>query len=132
VDIAAALRQALEGDETVALAVLFGSFAKGRAHAASDVDVAIVPARDLSLEGEAALVARLERATGRTVDLVRLDRTEDLVLRREVALGALLWETNAGAFARFRAEAVVAWLDFEPVYTRATKLYLQRVAEGVR
>jgi predicted nucleotidyltransferase len=131
VEIAETLRTALEGDETIAFAVLFGSFAKGNAHASSDVDVAVMPSRELTLEDEAALASHLERATGRTVDLVRLDRTEDFVLRREVALGLPVWELRRGAFARFRAEAVVAWLDFEPVYTQATQLYLRRVAEGI-
>lgn len=63
---------------------------------------------------------------------MRLDRTEDILLRCEVALGVLVCESVPGAFARFRAEAIVAWLDFEPVYSRATELYLQRVAEGGR
>ena len=72
--------------EDVALAVVFGSFAKGTSREASDLDLAILPTGAFSLEDEAQLVDAVERATNREVDLVRLDRTEDIVLRREIGL----------------------------------------------
>ena len=83
-------------------------------------------------KNQSALVPPSPQATGRELDLVRLDRTEDIILRREIAHGVLVGESVPGAFARFRGEALVEWLDFEPVYRRATELYLRRVAEGVR
>ncbi len=125
-----ALRGCLAGRTDLRFVVLFGSFAKGKAHAGSDVDLAIVPVGPFSLSDEGDLAEVVARATGRELDLVRLDRTEDIVLRREIAHGELVWESEAGAFAVFRARAQVEWLDFEPVYTRATALYLRRVAEG--
>ena len=130
--VAEALRESLVGRSDLRFAVLFGSCAKGRERPESDVDLAIVPSGTFSLADEGDLAHVVLRATGRELDLVRLDRTEDIILRREVAHGVLVCESAPRAFARFRAEAIVEWLDFEPVYTRATKLYLQRVAEGVR
>jgi len=132
VDIAEAVRSCLAEHGALRFAVLFGSCAKGTARPESDVDLAIVPSGAFTLADEGDLALAIARATGRELDLVRLDRTEDLVLRREIARGVLVREGVPGAFARFRAEALIAWLDFEPVYTRATELYLKRVAEGVR
>jgi uncharacterized protein len=125
-----ALRRCLAGRTDLRFVVVFGSFAKGKAHAGSDVDLAIVPVGPFSVHDEGDLAEVVSRATGRELDLVRLDRTEDIVLRREIAHGELVWESERGAFAAFRARAQVEWLDFEPVYTRATALYLRRVAEG--
>lgn len=127
-----ALRGCLAGRTDLRFVVLFGAVAKGKAHAGNDVDLAIVPVGPFSLSDEGDLAEVVARATGRELDLVRLDRMEDIVLRREVAHGELVWESERGAFAAFRARAMVEWLDFERVYTRATALYLRRVAEGVR
>lgn len=119
--------------EDVALAVVFGSFAKGTAREASDLDLAVLPTASLSLENEAQLVDAVERATNREVDLVRLDRTEDIVLRREIGLyGVAVREARPGNFARFRADAQLAWLDFAPTYLEAEARFLRRIAAGTR
>jgi hypothetical protein len=94
--------------------------------------VAIVPVRAFSATDEADLIEALHRETGREVDLVRLDRVDDVVLRREVARGLPLREAAAGAFARFAAEAVLAWLDLEPIYLAAQARFLQVVAKGAQ
>jgi predicted nucleotidyltransferase len=130
--VAEALRRSLAGRSDLRFAVLFGSCAQGRERPESDVDLAIVPSGAFSLVDEGDLARSVAQATGRELDLVRLDRTEDIILRREIAHGVLVGESVPGGFARFRGEAIVEWLDFEPVYTRATELYLRRVAEGVR
>ena len=127
-----ALRGCLAGRTDLRFVVLFGSFAKGKANAGSDVDLAIVPVGPFSLNDEGDLAEVVARATVRELDLVRLDRTEDIVLRREVAHGELVWESERGAFAAFRARAQVEWLDFEPVYTRATALYHAPRGRGPR
>lgn len=128
-----AVRGVLATREDVALAVVFGSFAKGTAREASDLDLAVLPTASLSLENEAQLVDAVERATNREVDLVRLDRTEDIVLRREIGLyGVAVREARPGNFARFRADAQLAWLDFAPTYLEAEARFLRRIAAGTR
>jgi predicted nucleotidyltransferase len=127
------LRKLLAARDEVALAVVFGSVAKGSARPSSDLDLALLPTGAFSLEDEARLVPDLERATGREVDLVRLDRTEDIVLRREIGLhGVAVREARPGNFARFRAEAQLDWLDLEPTYLDAEARFLRRVAAGPR
>ena len=66
------LRRALRTEPNVLLAVLFGSAATGSDTHQSDVDIA-VELRDDSIDRIADLTVRLERATGRRVDLLRLD-----------------------------------------------------------
>jgi hypothetical protein len=130
-DLIERLRAALGGGPPLALAVLFGSTARGAMHTGSDVDVAILPEDPaLSLSAELELQAALEAAARRRVDLVRLD-TDDVLLRWEIArAGVPLFECDPGAFARFTAGAALAWLDFEPVFSRARRTYLERLAES--
>lgn len=73
--VLAALRGALRTEQNVRFALLFGSVAAGTDTAASDIDV-LVDLRDGSLERVADLNAKLSVATGRNVDVVRLEDAE--------------------------------------------------------
>jgi predicted nucleotidyltransferase len=70
-----ALRAALRTEPNVRLAVLFGSFATGRATETSDVDVLVLLA-DGTAARVARLTGRLETRLGRDVQLVRLEEAE--------------------------------------------------------
>jgi predicted nucleotidyltransferase len=70
-----ALRAALRTEHNVRFALLFGSVARGTAAPGSDVDV-LVALRDGRLERVVELSAKLTVATGRSVDVVRLQDAE--------------------------------------------------------
>jgi uncharacterized protein len=128
--LVAALRVAL-AEAPVRLAILFGSAARDRQRADSDLDVAFLP-RDpaLTLGAELRLQADLERACRRDVDLVRIDRA-DLVLAWQIARhGVLLCADPPAEYARFVMRASADYLDAEPVLTAAAQLYARRLAEG--
>jgi predicted nucleotidyltransferase len=78
-------RSVLEPDERVLLAYVFGSLARGDASDGSDADVAVLAARELSLDERTRLGEQLGRAIGfeRPVDLVDL-RSASPVLAAEV------------------------------------------------
>jgi predicted nucleotidyltransferase len=69
------LRGALRTEHNVRFALLFGSVARGTAAPGSDVDV-LVALRDPDLERVVELSAKLSAATGRRVDVVRLQDAE--------------------------------------------------------
>jgi predicted nucleotidyltransferase len=96
----------------VHVAFLFGSAVGATFHPASDVDVAILPVDvGLLLRRELELQAHLERACGRVVDLVRLDRADTLVRWEVARSGLVVLETSPGAASRFRAEAALEHAD---------------------
>lgn len=112
------------------LAILFGSAARGRLRADSDLDIAFLPTRDLALAEELALQAALERATGRTVDLVNLDRADPL-LRFEIARhGRVLISEPASESTRFIAAAGIEHADLAPLIADAAERYRRRLAAG--
>jgi predicted nucleotidyltransferase len=70
-----ALRTALRTEHNVRFALLFGSAARGTAAPASDIDV-LVALRDPRLERVVELGTRLTAATGRRVEVIRLEDAE--------------------------------------------------------
>jgi predicted nucleotidyltransferase len=122
------LRQIFLGGPRIRLAVVFGSRARGTAHATSDLDVAILPHDPaLSLTSELELQRRLEMAWGTSVDLVRLDRASTLV-RWAVARDAqLVLADPASEFPRFRASAALEHADFMSTLGPAAEHFRERL-----
>lgn len=127
--LVARLRDVLAQGPALRLAMLFGSAAVGLEHAASDVDVAIVPRDpDLSLRDELELQARLEQVCGCQVDLVRLD-CASTVLRWQVASkGVVLLADPPHEAARFVARAASEYGDFAPALEHASRTFARRLA----
>ncbi|HMD37109.1 MAG TPA: nucleotidyltransferase domain-containing protein, partial [Vicinamibacterales bacterium] len=84
------LRSVFESDPRVAYALIFGSSVTGKAHAHSDVDVAIGMAGPHQLDTMelGALASRLEAAAGRRVDLVLPTRRRPVWRTVRSAMGA--------------------------------------------
>ena len=124
------LRRVLEEMPSVRLAVLFGSGAKAAMGKNSDIDIGV------SLEGEAhpapEMRVALERAAGRPVDLVWLDRAPPL-LRFEIAReGLVLVERDRHAWAEFRAHAMIDWWDWAPTARMMHEAMTTRLREEAR
>lgn len=123
------LRNILKAPD-LAFAAIFGSRARGAGRPESDLDLALWPLRPLELREELDLAARLTLAAGAEVDLVNL-HSASVLLRYNVAReGILVAENVPGSWARFRAEAIVDYLDFEPTFTHASRAYAERLALG--
>lgn len=126
------LRETLSRDPRIAYALIFGSAARGSSHADSDVDVAIglhagatLDARDLG-----ALVADLERAAGRTIDLVLLHEAPPALAYRVFRDGIVVVEHDHRALADRKARAVLDYLDFQPLEAIVVKGALAAAARG--
>jgi uncharacterized protein len=125
-----ALRRALADDPRIAYALLFGSSARGAAHAGSDLDIAVgLQSRIDPLElGE--LVSRLEHATGRSVDLLVLDEAPPSIAYRVFREGRVIVENDHRALVECQARAILEYLDFRPLEELAARGVLMAVAHG--
>lgn len=97
------LRQALRTERNVRLAVLYGSLARGDEGADSDLDLMVSLADDRFGAGF-DLAGRLERITGRRVDVAHLTRVEEgapLLLDRILDEGRVLADRD-GQWQRLR------------------------------
>ena len=106
---------------------LFGSVARGSARDTSDVDVAILLAHppERTLDGlHLDLEAEFERALGRPVQLVVLNRAPVDLIHRVLRDGQLLLERDRSARIRFEVRARNEWFDLAPLrrlYRHGTK-----------
>jgi predicted nucleotidyltransferase len=116
-----------ESDADVLCAYLFGSVARDEGRADSDLDVAVLLARDPppTLEGlQTGLADALSEAAGRTVDLVVLNDAPPDLVHRVLRDGVLLLERDRSARIRFEVKARNEYFDLLP--------YLQRYRRGSR
>ena len=122
------IREVLQAAPDVEVAACFGSAARGRLTADSDVDVYVRLRRGASWspQQELALIPELCAAAGREVDLTLEDEERtSVILRLEVARhGRLLFERRPGAWVDLRARAMLAYADLEP--------WMRLCGEGVR
>lgn len=110
-------------DSRIAYALLFGSAARGTAHAMSDIDVAVglVPGKELTVRDLGHLTARLESAVARPVHLVLLDEAPPGLAYRVFRDGRLLMVRDEQALKARLARAILEYLDFRPVEEAFTR-----------
>lgn len=103
--------------EGLVAAYLFGSQARGTAHASSDVDVALLldsppeTLDDLHLD----VAADLAKELGMPVDVVVLNRASGDLIHRVLRDGELLVENDRSARVRFEVRARNDYFDMAPV-----------------
>jgi predicted nucleotidyltransferase len=125
------IRGVLAAGPALRLAVLFGSGARGALTPSSDVDLAILPENpDLSLPDELRLQVELERSLRRSVDLVRLDRSESLLRWQVASTGSPVLARPLEEWPRFQARAASEWGDFAPSFERASARFQERLSRG--
>jgi predicted nucleotidyltransferase len=117
VDLMSAIGSALQGQERLAAAFVFGSAARGEATGLSDVDVAVVVAASIGPLERSVLVRdvglRLGRALpGRTFDVHALDELPTAIAGRVVTEGKLVFELDPVARVRAVVGARMAYHDF--------------------
>lgn len=127
-----ALRQVLLADDRIAYALLFGSTARGDTTPFSDVDVAVGLRGGVTfdLHDIGGLISDLERAAGRDVDLVIMDKAPPGLAYRVFRDGRVLVEKDRRARVDRQVRAVLDYLDFEWVEQRCARGVLERAARG--
>jgi predicted nucleotidyltransferase len=96
-DTVTALLKATPG---VSVATVFGSFARGRSDAESDIDVAVAGGRPLSAADKSRLIEQIALVTGRPVDLIDLSTANGPVLQQALARGRLVKCDDRALYAR--------------------------------
>lgn len=121
------LRRALRTEHQVRLAVLYGSLARGDEDATSDIDL-LVSLAGVRLSAASGLSVRLQRVSGRHVDIALLERVESsalLLLDRVLDEGRVLidrdgqWHKLSERRPQIHALAARAHRDQMAAATRA-------------
>ena len=124
-DIFAHTVNALNNEEGLKLAIIYGSAAAGTMRIDSDVDIALLFDRPLSAEYKMELVVRLERALLRNVDLVDIATLSGTILKQVLCKGRVLIQKEAGTLAEQMKKMIYNQADMMP-YVSRTLLERQR------
>jgi predicted nucleotidyltransferase len=92
--IDAQLKEVLTHFPKIIFAILFGSFAAGRQHAESDLDIAVAAEPALTSDEKIALINALASSTGRPVDLIDLKAVSEPLLGQILRHGRRLLGTD--------------------------------------
>lgn len=127
-----ALCNILAQNDWVDFAVLFGSMVSGRPTPQSDLDIAVATTREVSFLELGTLVAQLEIALRREVDLVIANDlpSRNPVLAFAVASGELLFARDKRRFVAFKERAFLSFWDTEFLRNTVNRALLERLARG--
>lgn len=129
-DVAGILHQKFDSDDGIDICLVYGSFAKGRAGEASDVDVAIrSPGGVISTDRLVEMQLDLSDAFHREVDLADLSRAEGLFLY-EIMTSGVRVKFAVEPYSRLLMEALYWYEDFLPIRRRVQEAVLQRAFYG--
>ena len=126
------LEKVLAEDPRIVYALVFGSSARGTAHAGSDLDIAIglEPRTRIGALELGGLIARLEGAGGRRIDVVVVNEAPPPVAYRIFRDGRVILEKDHRTLVEHKTRAILEYLDFRPVETLATRGVLAAAAHG--
>lgn len=108
------LRDALASESEIVFAYLFGSYLTREQTALSDIDVAVYPARKLTLDERLGVIQRLGKKTAyENLDITFLDRIDNLDLLRTITTrGLVLADKNIDARELFEVRVQHDYFDF--------------------
>ena len=127
------VKNILSADENIVFALLFGSYADNSMHAMSDVDIAIYTKTEIDLMSIGYLVATLESALDKSVDLVILN---DLCKKNpKLAFNItdkhkLIFCKNRNDYADFKANSLKYYFDTVYMYDMFDRALKERLENG--
>lgn len=114
----AAIAAYLAAQDDLRLGIVFGSVARQRATARSDLDLAVLADRPLAAERRMALIGELARLTGHAVDLVDLATAGIPVARSALLTGRVLLQRDAATYPAQVSRILIDSADFLPYRNR--------------
>lgn len=114
------IKSALASEKSIDVAYLFGSEARGRSRAGSDIDIAIllnnVLLPESRLDFRLKIAEKLNKLFGREVDIVILNTAGSLLKYQVARDGKLLCERKKGIAKKFRLNAIKEYFDYLPIF----------------
>lgn len=116
------LRSAIAEFPELLLVIVYGSFAKGKETANSDLDIAVAGKKPLSTKKRIEVALHLSEAFQREVDLVDLRRAHGLILKEILTQGKVILSKDPLLYAAIMKRYLFDQADFMPLYHRLLKI----------
>jgi uncharacterized protein len=105
----------------IKMILVFGSFANGKTHDKSDLDIGIKIVKKLTLNQDLGLIKELTDVFRRDVDLVVINYANPLLLH-QIAKNSILIYGTQNAFAAFKLYAFHRYNDYAPFFKLEAEL----------
>lgn len=127
-EISEKLSEYFSSKSDVNLALIFGSYARGKFRDSSDVDIALdfsAADEDERLEKWLTMRAELELLLGREIDLVDFSKAEGLILSQIIEKNIRV-KNNSELYAKYNLKAIYFNEDFLPTLREIQKKKIAR------
>lgn len=121
------IRDYFSSDPNVVAVYLFGSQARGRAKASSDIDLAVLLAEKPDFDYRLKAMDELSALLQKPVDVVILDQCGLIMQRQVLKYGILLFERDSRKRKAFEILSRKMYLDFLPAH----RLYVSKMEERI-
>ncbi len=128
-----AIRSVLEEFNYIEFALLFGSVSDGKAHALSDIDIALHTDTPLDLLEQGYLISALEEATQKRVDLVLLNdlyKTAPKLAFNIVDRHSVILQRDRQKYIDFKTATYKYYFDHEQMYRMFDDALRKRLQNG--
>jgi predicted nucleotidyltransferase len=129
-DIIQKTKEFFERDPDVLLALLFGSFATGKAGPKSDVDIGVAYPSRLSLEERISKAQALSAEINKEVDLIDLHDARGLLLQQVLVNRTTLVNRDPELYGMIIARRINEEEDLMPLYEKALQARRERFLNG--
>ncbi|MBN2823967.1 MAG: nucleotidyltransferase domain-containing protein [Campylobacterales bacterium] len=117
----------------IEFALLFGSYASGREHQLSDVDIALYLSEEMDIFTQGRLIVDLEIALEKKVDLVILNGLHlsssklayNIYLHHQIILNR-----NPQSYEEFKFNALKYYMDLQHLYKMSDDALKERISNG--
>jgi len=129
-EVVSKCRAFFESDTAVRLAILFGSFATGRANATSDIDIAVAYGDRMTLDERVRKAQELSVVVNREVDLIDLRDAHGVLLQQILAHRVTLVNRDSELYGNIIAKRLNEESDLMPLYEMVKKAQRERFVNG--
>jgi predicted nucleotidyltransferase len=120
--------------ESINLAYLFGSHAKGRITPMSDVDIAVLLGNKIDpkvyLDIQLELSGRLSSHLDKKVEVVILNRADPRLSYQIIKYGKIVFKKDRNVKANFERKSLNIYFDLKPMFDFYEAKLLERIKEG--
>lgn len=124
------LKGHLAKNPKVRLALLFGSYATGKANESSDLDLAVAYQQPLELDERIDLAQDISALLNKEIDLIDLRAASGVLLQQIIANRKTLVNHDPELYGNFIAKQVTEAADFMPLYDAILRAKRDRFING--
>jgi uncharacterized protein len=115
----------------IKMILVFGSFANGKTHKESDLDIGISIMKKLTLDQDLSLIRELSVVFGQEVDLAVINHANPLLLH-QIAMNSILIYGAKSAFDAFKLYAFHRYNDYAPFFKLEAELNKKIIKQYAR